>query len=169
MYLKKTTGLILAGSIALTSMVSAPAYADKEFNRIAAIIVGAAILNEVAKKNRSDNSQVSRRTYEDPYDNYTSSHDRRRDGYHRHDGGVIHRHANNGHKHKVKRHPKTGERWAPKIVLPKQCKRQVLYQGDANRAFSVRCLKKRGYKISKRGHITHPNYDGRKRDVRLVR
>ena len=139
---KFATGIVIA-AISITA-VSAPAKADKEFNRLVAIIAGGLIINEIIKDKRDDR--------------YESKEVR-----HRHGDGRWHTHAS---REEADRHYKKKKH---SLHLPEKCKRIIKFKnGKTKPAFSQRCLQKRGYRVTQNGTVRHHKWPGRTRRPNLI-
>lgn len=159
MILNKFAAGLVATAIGVTA-ISAPAKADEDFNALLAIVAGGLIINEIVKNDDKEKNAAA---------NYTN--------------GYEHRHSNgNWHTHKYKKRERHYHKKPDRVIklptprklhtlpMPDECRRTFRSQhGLFNRGFSKSCIQKRGYRVSKRGVVTHHKYPHQTRVPNLVR
>jgi hypothetical protein len=168
---------IVAAAITATA-ISGPAKAEtnKELNTLLILLGGGLVINEIMDRKKDRGNKVTNETvYHD--------RDRHRDTSitHRHDDGRWYTHNSKAdlnwyHRNDRNRRLESGivadrdstydrsnrkskRKHADKLPMPKKCERTVrLRNGDRKKAYNQRCLKKRGYKVTKRGNVSHPKW-----------
>lgn len=180
MKLNKLAAGIVTVAIAATA-INAPANAkqNKELNTLLAILAGGLVINEIIdrKKDRAEQAAtIAPRKYR-KYPRDTSVRHQHRDGrwqthqsradlewYHRNDRDLIFdRDRKPDPKH---RRPNVR---AEKLPMPDRCERTIRKRnGKKIKAFSERCLRKMGYRVSNDGVVSHRKWRSLTRRPNLV-
>jgi hypothetical protein len=187
MILNKLAAGVTVLAIATTAM-SVPAKAkNKDLNTLLAILAGGLVINEIIDNKKDRKREATTVTH----DEYTPPRDKR--VTHQHRDGQWYTHADLAELrsyHRNDRHRDTDRNWdhddrheyhpdrltrrpiqdrVSKLPIPKKCrrnKRDAL--GQNIHGVSRKCLHKRGYRINRKGVVSHHKWPGLRRRPNLL-